>query len=158
MPNLELLLKRLVETGQTTHDYFASLDEAALVRVIFTNPDWTARDMLAHLITTERAIRPLILGIVSGEPGAPPGYDIDAANARLLETMRGLSSAELLTAWAAERTATVTAFAQLVPADLENRGRHPFLGETTVDDMIQLMYRHEMLHTRDVRRALGSAA
>ncbi len=158
MPNLELLLKRLVENGRTTHDFFASLGEEALRQRIFHDPEWSARDMLAHLITTERAIRPLILGIARGEPGAPPGFDIDAANARLLETMRGLSSAELLAAWSVERAATVTAFGQLAPGDLERRGRHPFLGETTVDDMIQLMYRHEMLHARDVRRALGSAA
>lgn len=156
MPNLELLIRRLVETGQATHDYFASLGEDALRKRIFHEPEWTARDMLAHLITTERAIRPLILGISRGEPGAPPGFDIDAANALLLETIRGLSSAELLAAWTVERAATVTAFAQLAPVDLERRGRHPFLGETTVDDMIQLMYRHEMLHARDVRRTLSS--
>ena len=155
MPNLELLLRRLTETGQATHDYFASLGVAELERPVFHEPEWTARDMFAHLITTERAIRPLILAITRGDPGAPPGYDIDAANARLLEEMRELTIPDLLTAWASERAATVEAFRPLDVSALERRGRHPFLGETTVDDMIQLMYRHEMLHARDVRRGLG---
>lgn len=158
MPNLELLLRRLAETGQATHDYFASLGGAELERHIFHEPEWTARDMLAHLITTERAIRPLILAITRGDPGAPPGYDIDAANARFLEGMRGLAIGDLLTAWASERAATVEAFRALDGSALERRGRHPFLGETTVDDMIQLMYRHEMLHTRDVKRGLAGQA
>ncbi len=155
MPNLDLLLRRLAETAQATRDYFASLGEADLERRIFHDPEWSARDMLAHLITTERAIRPLIVAITRGDPGAPPGYDIDAANARLLEEMRGLNMSDLLTAWTDERAATLEVFAQLDPSALERRGRHPFLGETTVDDMIQLMYRHEMLHARDVRRGLS---
>jgi hypothetical protein len=152
MPTLDLLLSRLAETGRTTHDFFAGLSAADLARPIYPDPVWTARDILAHLITTERGVRPLILGVTRGEPGAPEGFDIDAANARLLETMRGLSVPELLTTWTAERAATVAAYADLDEAALARRGRHPFLGETDVVDMIQLMYRHEMLHVRDVRR------
>jgi len=156
MPTLDLLLNRLAETGRTTHDFFAGLSVADLARPIYPDPAWTARDILAHLITTEREIRPLILGISRGEPGAPEGFDIDAANARLLETMRGLSVSELLSAWVAERAATVAAYAGLEEAALTRRGRHPFLGETDIVDMIQLMYRHEMLHTRDIRRGLNA--
>lgn len=154
MSNLDLLLKRLAETGQATHDFFAGLSAAELARTTYANPDWTARDILAHLVTTERAIRPLILSICAGDPGAPEGFDIDAANAELLAGLQTEPVPALLAAWTAERTATIAAFRGLDPAALDRRGRHPFLGETDVADMIQLMYRHEMLHTRDVRRVL----
>lgn len=155
MPSLDLLLTRLAETGQATHDFFAALSPAELTRTIYTDPDWTARDILAHLVTTERAIRPLILSICAGDPGAPAGFDIDAANAELLAGLRAESVPALLAAWSAERATTVAAYRDLAASALERRGRHPFLGETAVTDMIQLMYRHEMLHTRDIRRSLN---
>lgn len=158
MSNLDLLLKRLAETGQATHDYFAGLTADQLACTIYVDPLWSARDILAHLITTERAIRPLILAIAHGDPGAPPGYDIDAANARLLAGMQDQAVPDLLAAWTAERATTIEAYRVLEPAHLESRGRHPFLGETTVNDMIQLMYRHEMLHTRDIRRSVERRA
>ena len=157
MPTPTFLIDRLAETGRSTHAFFASLSDADLARTVYTDPDWTARDILAHLITTEREIRPLILSISRGEPGAPQGFDIDAANARLLEALRGLSVPELLSTWTTERAATITAYGALDESALGRRGRHPFLGETEVVDMIQLMYRHEMLHVRDVRRGAASA-
>jgi len=36
-------------------------------------------------------------------------------------------------------------------ADLAKEGRHPFLGETTVEEMIKLVYRHNQIHYRDMR-------
>jgi len=39
-------------------------------------------------------------------------------------------------------------------SDLERKGRHPFLGITTLEEMLKLIYRHTMIHQRDIRRAL----
>jgi len=41
----------------------------------------------------------------------------------------------------------------LADEQLELRGRHPFLGVTSVKDILQLLYRHNMMHVRDIRRA-----
>jgi hypothetical protein len=40
-------------------------------------------------------------------------------------------------------------------ADLDREGRHPFFGVDRVEKFAKLVYRHNMLHERDVRRALG---
>jgi len=37
--------------------------------------------------------------------------------------------------------------------DLQKEGRHPFLGETTVEEMIKLVYRHNQIHYRDMRKS-----
>jgi hypothetical protein len=40
------------------------------------------------------------------------------------------------------------------PADLANTGRHPFLGWVAVEDIIKMLYRHDQIHLRDLRRLL----
>ena len=46
--------------------------------------------------------------------------------------------------------------AGLTPADLDRRGRHPWLGEADLRSVLKLLYRHPMIHLRDVRAALRS--
>jgi hypothetical protein len=51
----------------------------------------------------------------------------------------------------AEMTAWVSS---LDDADLDKIGRHPFLGHTTLREMIKLIYLHNQLHYRDLRKVL----
>jgi hypothetical protein len=44
----------------------------------------------------------------------------------------------------------------LDPAALGSRGYHPWFGEVEIRDMLKLVYRHNMIHLRDVRSALKS--
>jgi hypothetical protein len=37
---------------------------------------------------------------------------------------------------------------------LEKTGRHPFLGVTTLREMIKMIYIHNQTHYRDLRRVL----
>jgi hypothetical protein len=38
--------------------------------------------------------------------------------------------------------------------ELEIQGRHPFLGETVIREMVKMLYLHHQLHYRDMKRAL----
>jgi len=38
--------------------------------------------------------------------------------------------------------------------ELEIQGRHPFLGETVIREMIKMLYIHNQLHYRDVKRTI----
>ena len=38
--------------------------------------------------------------------------------------------------------------------DLERSGNDPYLGETSLSEMIKLTYRHLQIHLRDVRERL----
>jgi hypothetical protein len=49
----------------------------------------------------------------------------------------------------AEMTAWVAA---LTEADLEKQGRHPYLGQATLAEMIKMVYRHNQIHYRDLRK------
>jgi hypothetical protein len=39
--------------------------------------------------------------------------------------------------------------------DLVKTGRHPWLGIAPLEDMIQLLYRHNQIHQRDIRKLLA---
>jgi hypothetical protein len=41
--------------------------------------------------------------------------------------------------------------------DLAKQGRHPFLGTASLSDMIKLMYMHNQIHIRDIRRMLADS-
>jgi hypothetical protein len=47
---------------------------------------------------------------------------------------------------------------QIADDDFKRTGRHPFFGQMSIDEMFKLIYRHNMMHLRDVRRALGGEA
>ena len=38
--------------------------------------------------------------------------------------------------------------------ELEIKGRHPFLGETVIREMIKMLYIHNQTHYRDVKKVL----
>jgi hypothetical protein len=37
--------------------------------------------------------------------------------------------------------------------DLAKLGRHPFLGITSLEDIIKMVYRHNQIHMREIRRS-----
>jgi hypothetical protein len=39
--------------------------------------------------------------------------------------------------------------------ELSISGRHPYLGEAALVDMIKMVYRHNQIHYRDFRKLLG---
>jgi hypothetical protein len=56
--------------------------------------------------------------------------------------------------FAAARAQVVVLVERLAEADLDRRGRHPFLGDASLEDILKLLYRHTMLHERDARKAI----
>lgn len=153
-----LLHKRLLEEGAKTAAYFRSLSPAELEQAIYTaGPGWRARDLLTHLISTEHNIRGLIVSLLAGGPGAPDGFDIDAFNAAATAGPAGDCEVQVRD-FETARAATAELAAGLSDADLDRRGRHPFLGDAPIEDMLKLLYRHTMLHERDARKALTSGA
>lgn len=152
---IDLLCKRLTDEGAKTAAYYRGLPPAQLDQAVYTaGPGWRARDLAAHLASTERNILALIRNILAGGPGVPAAFSVDAFNAEATQAWRGGVLDDHLREFEAARAATVALTAALTDADLDRRGRHPFLGETAIEDMLKLLYRHTMLHERDVRKAL----
>jgi hypothetical protein len=153
----DLIVKRLSEEGQKTAAYFASLSPDALEQQVYlTGPHWRVRDILAHFVSAEETLKVYGLQILAGGPGAPEDFIIDEFNAIQVSGLRDADSADLVRRFAAARAETVDMVRGMADSDLDRIGRHPWFGNVPLEQMLKLVYRHNMLHERDVRKALES--
>ena len=91
--------------------------------------------------------------IRSGGTGAPDDFSIDRYNASQQDKMKEMRPEELLEQYTTVRTNSVAWVSGLEESDLEISGRHPFLGQTTLREMIKMLYLHNQIHYRDIKRA-----
>ena len=151
----ELILKRLQEEGRKSAAYFRALTVAQLSQVVYTTgPKWRAGDILAHFVSAEQTL--LLYGqqVLAGGSGAPEDFVIDEFNAIEVAGLRGQPAESLVAQFEQARAATASLVASMAEADFDRIGRHPWFGRVPLEQMLKLVYRHNMLHERDVRRAL----
>jgi len=155
----ERLAERLASESQKVCDFFRDLSPEQWKSVVYTaGPAWTAHDILAHFVSAEQAIKLLIEQVCQGGEGAPDGFDIDGFNADEAKKFAAHSPAELLQNFKDSRQATIEMTAQMQPADLARNGRHPFLGWVATEEMLKMLYLHNQLHLRDLRRLLKAGS
>lgn len=118
---------------------------------------WTVRSILAHLVTAERSFLPLFESIRHGGPGVSEDFSIDSFNAREQARTKELQPQVLLKQFRQTRLEMAALVEGLSGEELGKLGRHPFLGITTLLEMVRLVYIHNQTHYRDIRRALRTA-
>lgn len=152
----ERLAERLRDEGQKTAAFFHSLTPQQLDRQLYADgSQWSVRQLLAHFVATERGFFSLLENILAGGSGAAQDFEIDAYNERRVAALHDTSFADLLYAFAAQRQATVELVQRMALDDLSRLGRHPFLGIAPLEDILKLIYRHNQIHQRDVRKLLA---
>ncbi len=115
---------------------------------------WTIRNVLSHFVTSERGLVRLFERIRLTGEGASDDFSIDRYNASQQEKTKELSPQELLEQYKAIRADSIAWTLSLDEADLEKQGRHPFLGMTTLREMIKMLYLHNQIHYRDMKKVL----
>ena len=70
--------------------------------------------------------------------------------------MVDLESQALLAQYEELRRSNANLVSRMQPEDLARVGRHPFLGVASLEEIIKLLYRHNQIHQRDIRRALSA--
>lgn len=160
MSDVEKLIERLRTEGEKTEAFFRDLTPEQMEVILYTDgATWRVHDVLAHITQAEGGFRRLIEGIVQGKnAGAPEDFDLDAYNRRKVQELNGLSRDDLLREFHQRRERTIRLVASLSEHDLQKEGRHPFLGWSTVEDMLKLLYRHIQIHQRDIRKRLKELA
>ncbi|MBN2502161.1 MAG: DinB family protein [Anaerolineales bacterium] len=152
----ESIARRLEKEGAKNLEFFESLSPADWQKPLYSDgAQWTVHELFTHFVESESSIAKLISAIVGGAAGVGADFDIDRWNASKVAELKHMSREELLADFKQLRAKNVEIVAGLVEGDLEKQGRHPFLGVTSIAEMLKLMYLHLQLHTRDVKRALG---
>ena len=152
---LSHLTKRLKKDGEKTKAVFEGLtSQDWTVQVYTTGSEWTVREILAHFISAERAFHQLINDVRQGGSGAPRDLDIVEFNEREVPKLDDLSAHQLLHEYWQARQQSLRLTQSLQPLDLDKHGYHPWFGDVPIRDMLKLVYRHNMIHLRDMRKAL----
>ncbi|MBE7534867.1 MAG: maleylpyruvate isomerase N-terminal domain-containing protein [Anaerolineales bacterium] len=155
MSELNELAGKLKSEGEKIHAFFAGLtDEQWRAKVYTEGATWSIRDVLSHLVSSERGLVNLFERIRAGGEGASEDFSIDRYNAAQQERMKDLPPRELLEQYKEVRSNSVAWAAGLKEEELEIAGRHPFLGMTKIRDMIKMLYIHNQNHYRDMKKAL----
>lgn len=152
----QVLAARLRSEAEKTGAFFRHLTLLEWEQQIYTEgAGWSVRQVLAHLLAAEIAFQLLIEAICSGGEGAPEDLDLNAYNEKRVRGLDEQTPEQLLEAFAQAREVTAGQVAGLQPEDLERSGRHPFLGLAPLEEMIKLIYRHNQVHQREIRRGLA---
>jgi uncharacterized damage-inducible protein DinB len=149
------LADRLKSEGDKTIAFFNSLkDENWEITVYTEGSEWTMRNVLAHFVSAEQGFIRLFKDILAGGKGAADDFDIDRYNAKQQELIKDASRQELVKFFQAGRFEMISLVGRLTIEDLQREGRHPFLGLTTLAEMIKMVYRHNQIHHRDLRKLI----
>ncbi len=152
----EHLADRLRNEGQKTLEFFSNLAPEQLDLTVYTEgANWAVRQVLAHFVATEVGITLLVKNILAGGTGSPEDFNLNEYNERHVARLTGLSAGELMRKYAENREVSAKLVAEMSPDDLQRTGRHPFLGVAPVEDIIKMMYRHNQIHQREIRKVLG---
>lgn len=156
MSEASLLADKLKHEGEKIVEYFEGLsDEQWLLEIYTEDTVWTIRNILAHLMTSERAFVKLFESIRQGGIGVTDEFVIDRYNARQQEKTKEFGTQELLQRFKSIREEMIVWVSEIDDSDLEKTGRHPFLGQTTLREMIKMVYLHNQIHYRDIKKALN---
>lgn len=149
------LADKLQSEGERFVEIFSALTDADWRADVYTEGTvWTVRNVLSHFVTSERGLVQLFEQIRLGSAGAADDFSIDRYNASQQAKTKDASPSELLEQYKSVRADTVTWVSGLQESDLEKTGRHPFLGQTTLREMVKMLYLHNQIHYRDIKKAL----
>ena len=152
----EYLAGRLADESLKTQEFFNGLTaEQWDIQVYSDGTQWALRQILHHFVSSEVSFNRLIENILQGGEGAPEGFDIDGYNEKKVLQLRDSSITEMLERFDNARQRNIELVSRMTADDLLIEGRHPFLGVVPLKDMIKLIYRHNQIHQRDMRKKLG---
>ncbi len=155
MSEVNELAEKLKSEGERFVSIFAGLSDEQWQKEVYTEgTTWTVRNILAHFVTAERGLLKLFENIRQGGLGAADDFSIDRYNASMQARTRELTPQELLEQYKTTRAESIAWTLGLSETDLEKQGRHPFLGVTTIREMIKMLFLHNQLHYRDMKRVL----
>lgn len=155
MSELNDLADKLKSEGDKFYSLFAGLTDDQWQSEVYTEGEtWTIRDVLSHFVTSERGLLKLFERIRTTGEGSSEDFSIDRYNAAQQQRTKELPVRELLEQYKEVRSNSVAWVSGLTEAELEIKGRHPFLGMTTIREMIKMLYIHNQIHYRDMKKVL----
>jgi hypothetical protein len=117
--------------------------------------EWSAMDLLRHLVWAEGGMLRLMRQIRAGEEGAPADFDLDRYNAAGVNKLKDERPADLLLRLEKNRNELLAFVESLEEGDWEKKGRHGSLRIMSIREILERIADHEAQHLADLREALS---
>ncbi|HQV69371.1 MAG TPA: DinB family protein [Thermoflexales bacterium] len=151
------LADKLTSEGERTLAFFRAIPPEKWDAQLYTDgAQWSIRQAFEHLCISEHGMKRLCEQIVyENGNGAAKDFDIDAYNKSKTNRFAQMSNAELQALYAETRQQTTALARKLTDEQLALRGNHPAMGDSSVQDILKMLYIHNTMHVKDVKKALG---
>ena len=155
MSEVSALAEKLKTEGDKIVSIFSGLSDDQWQMEVYTEgTTWTIRNVFSHFVTSERGLLKLFEQIRQGGPGTADDFSIDRYNAAMQARTKEATPQELLEQYKQVRARAVAWVAGLKESELDITGRHPFLGQTVIREMVKMLYIHNLTHYRDMKKTL----
>jgi uncharacterized protein (TIGR03083 family) len=149
------IIQRMQTRAEETVTYFGGLGPEAWTQQVYTTgPEWDVRQVLCHFVSAESSFEDIFAAALRGDTTAPDDFDIDEFNAREVGQMDDWTPDRLVEQFQTVRAGTIAFLQSIDDPDLERQSWHPWFGWDKLEKFLKLVYRHNMIHERDVRKAL----
>ena len=155
LPELATLFEKLQQEQDGVRSLVKGVSAGALDRPgpgAGAEGGWSAREVLAHVVSSEHGMLALARAIVSGHGDVlPPAYDVHAENAKAVAKRRGLSAADLWLEWERGRSGWKAFLESVTPEQLEMCGTHPASPlPMSLRALVIVMLRHDRGHRKEM--------
>jgi hypothetical protein len=156
MSRQESILKQLEKSHTQLTEYLGRLSPADWERPIQDEDQrWTTRQMLIHLVDSQKGMTGQMMRINQGEEAIPPDFDLDRWNKRTVEKNAERTVDDLLAQLQSDYTKLTAFVTSLSDADLDKRGRHSSLVVMSLEEIARLIASHEAEHLQLIMNKLG---
>ena len=145
------LVNRLHQKRDEAMSYFETITDPTML--VYTDPDWDIRTVYMHLVWSERGLLRLYQNIAEGGEGASTEFDINRYNDSQAGKTAEVPWEQIAPQFEAARAQTIAWVETLDESVLDRVGRHPFVGEDTLERLIKVLYIHPNLHIKDIEAA-----
>lgn len=157
LKELESMASKLNETRAMLSRGLDQVTEEQAAKMMI-NPDWSVRDEVAHLVSSERGMTGMAKRFAANEnPQLPKDYNNDVYNARQIAKRKAMSLAEVRTELDATRKDLVAFLETVTPQQLDYRGEHPIFGQISLKELLVVIYNHETAHTKEISEKISEA-
>jgi hypothetical protein len=148
---IEKMITRLERGLRKTNEILKALDHDGWRGPVDGESDgWTVKDLVAHFIVSEEHLLMIVKNIAAGGEGAPEDIDIDAFNEDQIARQPDRTPDELQALLGDVRETTIAWVAEQDDGTLDLVGRHPTLGDSSVETILFSIYGHQLLHMREL--------
>lgn len=152
------IMEKLAATRAELIEVCRELDWDTWTQPVYAHGDedeWTAMDLLRHLVWAEGGMLRLMKQIRAGEEGVPEDFDLDRYNASGIRKLKDELPSGLLLRLEQNRQDVAAFVDSLEEGDWEKQGRHGSLRIMTIQEILEQIAGHEEEHLRDLRQVLS---